>query len=521
MDLRASAPEGLPCLVGRALGGAREGVPYAVSAVIVSLGYTGMAVAAAQLAGGLSAHAPLTRLSGWGIFGVVCAGARAVAVVFVARWEARLAGRVGLLLRTRVTRSLLQQGAPDEASLGAVTLALRGVERAAVVGVLALVRSALLLAPLVVALLLLLPLAGALWVVALVPFGALLSRARAKVRSTERASLDRGGKLDAHLDDLLRHIDLFRVHGTRERVVEEMRRLASESSDAAASAAGTRARASSLNEVLAAAAVAAFALAVSGGALQVDARVAAPAIAIAFLLYRPLRDLGDARGALAGGQVALERLSVLLVLPVVAPPPPAGVWRPEGDVVLRAFGAARGGPRWILRAPVGSITAVVGPVGSGKTTLLRALLGLEATVGEGSVAGASFVEQDVDARPFAWVPQDAPVVAGDLRHNLALGGPLVDEAERLLKDLAPSVGQSLSRKHPLSGGERALLAIARAVASGRPVLLLDEPTAHLDAASEARVLALLSVLRGRRTLLLVTHRAEAVALADAVVFVPD
>ena len=69
----------------------------------------------------------------------------------------------------------------------------------------------------------------------------------------------------------------------------------------------------------------------------------------------------------------------------------------------------------------------------------------------------------------------------------------------------------------VSGGERKWIALARALATGLPVLLLDEPTAGLDRAAQGRVLDALARLRGERTIILVSHQAEVVALADRVV----
>jgi ATP-binding cassette, subfamily B, bacterial len=69
----------------------------------------------------------------------------------------------------------------------------------------------------------------------------------------------------------------------------------------------------------------------------------------------------------------------------------------------------------------------------------------------------------------------------------------------------------------VSGGERKWIALARALATGLPVLLLDEPTAGLDRAAQGRVLNALARLRGERTIILVSHQVEVVALADRVV----
>jgi ABC-type transport system involved in cytochrome bd biosynthesis fused ATPase/permease subunit len=69
----------------------------------------------------------------------------------------------------------------------------------------------------------------------------------------------------------------------------------------------------------------------------------------------------------------------------------------------------------------------------------------------------------------------------------------------------------------VSGGERQWIALARAVATGQPVLLLDEPTSGLDAESQRHVLEAIERLRGSRTVLIVTHRPEPLAIADMVI----
>jgi ABC-type transport system involved in cytochrome bd biosynthesis fused ATPase/permease subunit len=122
------------------------------------------------------------------------------------------------------------------------------------------------------------------------------------------------------------------------------------------------------------------------------------------------------------------------------------------------------------------------------------------------------------------VPQDAPLVTGTLAENVALlggdEGSAADAlravgAERLSAIADTDVVGPAGR--PLSGGERRQVALARAFATDLPVLLLDEPTEGLDAEATAAVLAAMTSLRGRRTVLIATHRPEVVAITDKVV----
>ncbi|GAB21550.1 ABC transporter permease/ATP-binding protein CydD [Gordonia polyisoprenivorans NBRC 16320 = JCM 10675] len=184
----------------------------------------------------------------------------------------------------------------------------------------------------------------------------------------------------------------------------------------------------------------------------------------------------------------------------------------------------------------GELTVFTGPNGSGKSTMFAAILGLLAP-DEGSVLVGSIpvaeLEPDAYHEQVAWLPQQPVVVPGTVADNLALFGALdpaqlhracaatgFDEVLASLPDGADTVLGTGGVG--LSAGQRQRLALTRVLASPSPLLLLDEPTAHLDAASEESVLAALAArARAGDTVLVVAHRDVARANADHVVELPE
>lgn len=164
---------------------------------------------------------------------------------------------------------------------------------------------------------------------------------------------------------------------------------------------------------------------------------------------------------------------------------------------------------------VGRVLAVLGPSGSGKTTLLRLLNRLDEPT-EGTVRLDGTPYRDLDPlelrRRVGFVPQKPAMLAGTVLDNVTAGprirGQTPDE-ERLLAVLDRfDIREMQDREaHSLSGGEQRRVALARALANEPEVLLLDEPTADLDGANEARVEELVSELVGEEGLacVLVTH----------------
>ena len=177
------------------------------------------------------------------------------------------------------------------------------------------------------------------------------------------------------------------------------------------------------------------------------------------------------------------------------------------------------------------MVAIAGPSGAGKSTLLHLLRGDLDGVGEISIGERNLAEIDRKRGPrsLAWIPQRPWIVAGSLADNvrLAKSDAADDEVRAALVQVGLGHVVAASKEgidrilgedgRGLSAGERARLALARAVISQRPLVLLDEPTAHLDEATEKIVLATIEWLARRSTVVVVAHRAAILDMADTVI----
>jgi ATP-binding cassette subfamily C protein CydD len=175
---------------------------------------------------------------------------------------------------------------------------------------------------------------------------------------------------------------------------------------------------------------------------------------------------------------------------------------------------------------------LTGPNGSGKSTVLAAILGLQdLDAGSILIDDVPITEFDRDMlwEQVAWLPQHPVLVPGSVMDNFMLGGP-VGRCERELACEASGFDEVLAKLPQgwetrlgtggvgLSAGQRQRLALARVLASPAPLLLLDEPTTHLDEVAEAKVARAVQARAGSGdTVVVVSHRpAMRAAAADIV-----
>jgi ATP-binding cassette subfamily C protein CydD len=264
--------------------------------------------------------------------------------------------------------------------------------------------------------------------------------------------------------------------------------------------------------------------------------------------YVPLRAVGAQFHASMDGLTAAERIFAVLETPLPRRGTRCDIPSPaRASIELRGVRVcfadresdALRCPDVVIRP--GRVTVIIAPSGAGKTTLLHLLAGLlqpdagVVSVGDTTLDGVDLADVD----PITWrtrtgyLGQRPRLVAGTVLDNLRLGNPAVTDQEiadalalaaaddivdALPDGLATDVGEGGAL---LSAGQRQRLALTRALLRDAPLLLLDEPTSALDTDTERRVLTGLAQHAVGRTVVIASHRATVLDIADDVIDLTD
>ncbi|WP_261718643.1 ABC transporter ATP-binding protein [Streptomyces sp. FZ201] len=360
------------------------------------------------------------------------------------------------------------------------------------------------------------------------------------IRGATEQSLTDVGTMTADLEQALGNIRTVRACGAELREAE---RIGADAEAACASGVRSARLGSLVSPMMEVAVNGSFLLVLLIGAVRVSNGDMTISELVAFLLYAtylvmPLAGLFSAISLIQRGLGSLKRIQETLKLPVETTPDPCEVpaQGPGPLLELRDVSFAYGDRQVLsgvsLQIPERGYLAMVGRSGAGKTTV-TSLIERFHDPDEGTVlfrgTDLGRLEHRAYRRHVALVEQHTPLLYGSLRHNLTYAAP--DASEDAIRDVLDTVDLGpLVRRLPdgldtevgerglrLSGGERQRVAIARALLAEPDLLVLDEPTSHLDTISEAELAEALLKVSERCALLVIAHRLSTVRAAPSIV----
>lgn len=526
---------------------ARAGAaPLRLARLLVLLDGAAAIAFAAGLACAIDALAAGREFWGWLALLVVATLARGLMTKLAGEAGARAAARVKAAARTDAASALAGRKPGSALSSSDATTALvEGVEAldghvsrflparfAAAATPLALIAVAALASPI----------AAAILLGALLPFITAMALAGTAAAAESRAQFTALERLSGLFLDRVRALPVVMAFQAEQRITSDLARSADELATRTIRVLRVAFFSSGALEFFAALSVALVAVYCGFNLLrllpfpvpeQLDLKRAFFVLALAPEIYLPMRRLAaayhdrQAAEAATASLIALPRLQPRPAAPTFAAPPAirfSGVTLryPDADApVLEGFD---------LDIPAGRTVALLGPSGSGKTSLLNLLLDL-APLSAGAVLidGRPLTELGALSGQIAWAGQHPLITPGSIADNIALAKR--DATRAQIEAAAQRVGLAGAlagrpggldawldeRGSGLSGGERRRLSLARALLKPAPILLMDEPTANLDAVAEAELLdAIREAARGRTTLI-ATHSQAVADLADHVV----
>jgi ATP-binding cassette subfamily C protein len=264
----------------------------------------------------------------------------------------------------------------------------------------------------------------------------------------------------------------------------------------------------------------------------------ATVMVLGFLIHRILKKTGRVQRSyqkMAACEFAYWSVQKTIEKAVLAVEPPGGKLTPtfEKAIELKGVSFSYDDKRVVdelsLIIPAGSFSSIIGPSGSGKTTILDLIIGLlQPECGEVLVDEVPLRDLDMHRwrRTIGYVPQETVLLHDSVLNNVSLGDPEISEAdvvsalqaaeawaftEKLAEGIHNTVGERGSK---LSGGQRQRIMIARALVHRPRLLIMDEATTALDPQSEAAICETLRKLRGKQTILAISHQPAMLEAAD-------
>jgi ATP-binding cassette subfamily B protein len=361
---------------------------------------------------------------------------------------------------------------------------------------------------------------------------------RRMARRTYRQIRERIGRVNGFLQEAISGMSVIGLSAAEERTFREFDRLNDEHRQANHLSNRLEAALFSLVEAVSTVSIAVMLL--EGGVLRARGAVEIGTV-IAFIQYIqqffiPIRDFSAKYAVLQSSMAAAERLFALLDLPMEpVPAEPRVPVRFQGEIVFDHVWFAYRDEEWVLRdvsfrVAAGEQVALVGATGSGKTTIIKLLDRLyDVTRGRVLVDGIDVRDWDVTAlrRRIAVVLQDVFLFSGTVEDNVTLGRADIPRAaveaaathvnaETFVHAMGGYGAQIRERGSNLSGGQRQLLAFARALAHDPGILILDEATASIDRETEWLIQDALAKLLEGRTALVIAHRLSTIENADRI-----
>jgi subfamily B ATP-binding cassette protein MsbA len=259
--------------------------------------------------------------------------------------------------------------------------------------------------------------------------------------------------------------------------------------------------------------------------------------------FGPVRDIAVTTNSIAQVSVGIERVRAILEADYVVPQRP-NAKEPatlRGDIEFEhvAFGYNPDEP--VLRdinltIKPGELVGIVGPTGSGKSTFVSLIPRFRDTdAGYIRIDGTDICDYQLHPlrRQIGFVFQDTVLFRGTVRDNIAIGRPEATDEEIIEAAKLANAHEFIARMRngydslvgdrgmTLSGGQRQRIGIARAFIRNSPILILDEPTAALDAESEELVIDGMKRLMTGRTVVIIAHRLSTIRDADRIIVIKD